>query len=123
MGIRLKSISPMQVFLTFIVAIAAQNTPVPQYTCYTCTKANSLDKSEACFVNPDLVTPTPTKNNCKNGCFTKRREGTDEYGSITKYTIERGCIDNKIEGTGCYDGKTTGDLELIRKVNNVDMNA
>ena len=62
---------------------------------------------------------TCTKN---NGCFIKRREETDEYGDVTRldlsnmrpgckifrYTIQRGCVNNLVEGTGCYDGKETG---------------
>merc|ERR1719204_1525775 len=115
----------MQIFLSFIALVvaerprtsyaesAAPSAPVKS-TCYVCNAVDSVDKMQECFTNPNQ---SKFQKQCStnNGCFIKRREMTDEYGDVTKYTINRGCVDLIVQGTGCYDGKQEGDLGADKK--------
>merc|ERR1712136_90237 len=122
MGIQIR-VHPMQIFISLILVavadqVSSEGTIAPAATsaagksmCYNCQSLNSVDKSQTCFTNP-----TSTKTcSTGNGCYISRREETDEYGDVTKYTIYRGCVDNIIAGTGCYSGTTEGDLGADKK--------
>merc|ERR1712126_23194 len=113
-----ETINQMQVFLSLIAlsiagSVADSMGPAAptKSTCYVCTANNSVDKMQDCYINPTKTQQCTTNN----GCFIKRREMTDEYGDVTKYTIQRGCVDLLVEGTGCYDGKQEGDLGADKK--------
>merc|ERR1712136_710190 len=112
MGIQIR-VHPMQIFISLILVavadqVSSEGTIAPAATsaagksmCYNCQSLNSVDKSKTCITG--------------NGCYISRREETDEYGDVTKYTIYRGCVENTIAGTGCYSGTTEGDLGADKK--------
>ena len=88
--------------------------------CYECEAKHSVDKKEPCFKYPERMKQMPCTTD--KGCYIKRREETDEYGDVTwldllslrpgwkifRYSIERGCVNSIVAGTGCYKGYEIG---------------